>query len=80
MTIQNKSVTMLGSTAKLTSFTVYPQADGSYVVTAVGTVTDGAAFTDQIASTASFGSGVAVLNNMSAAALQRLRIDNGFEV
>ena len=80
MTIQNKSVTLLGASAKLTSFTVYPQADGSYIVSINGTATDGAAFVDQLATTATFGSGVAVLNNMSAAALQRLRIDSGLEV
>lgn len=80
MAIQNKTVTILGATAVLKSFTVYPQADGTYVVTAVGTATDGASFTEQIATTATFGSGVAALNNMAAAALQRLRIDNGLEV
>jgi hypothetical protein len=80
MTITNKTVTILGSTAKLSSFTVYPQADGSYVVTANGTATDGASFSEQIATSASFPAGTNVLDNMSAAALQKLRIANGLEV
>lgn len=79
MAIINKTVTILGSTAKLTSFTIYPQADGTYRVAINGTVSDGANFIDNIETTASYGSGVAVLNNMSAAALARLRADNGFE-
>ncbi len=79
MAIVNKTVTILGSTAALKSFTVYPQADGTYRVTINGTVSDGASFVDQIETTASYGSGVAVLANMAAAALQRLRTDNGFE-
>ena len=79
MAIVNKSITLLGATAKLTSFTVYPQADGSFQVAINGTVTDGAQFTEQITTTANYGSGVAVLANMATAALQRLRTDNGLE-
>ena len=79
MAIQNKTITLLGATAKLASFTVYPQPDGSYVVTIGGSATDGASFTQQLATTANYGSGVTVLNNMAAAALQRLRQDNGLE-
>lgn len=79
MAIINKSVTLLGATAKVVSFTVYPQADGSYQVSINGTVTDGAAFIEQLATSATYGSGVAVLNNMRDAALQRLRLDNGLE-
>lgn len=79
MPIVNKSITLIGTTAKLSSFTVYPQADGSFTVTINGTVTDGATFTEQLATTANYGSGVATLNNMAAAALQRLRTDNGLE-
>jgi hypothetical protein len=77
MTVLNRSITILGATAKVTSFTVYPQLDGTYVVTAVGTATDGASFTEQLTVTQSFGSGVAVLNNMSAAALLALQQANG---
>jgi len=80
MAIQNKTVTFLGSSAKITSFTVYLQTDGSYRVDIVGTADDGAGFVEQIATTKTFGSGVATLNNMSAAALQALRIANGLEV
>lgn len=80
MAIQNKTVTMLGATAKVSAFTIYPQADGSYIATITGTVTDGASFTDQLSATKSYGSGVAILNNMAAAALQELRIQNGLEV
>jgi hypothetical protein len=79
MTIQNKTVTFLGSSAKLTSFTVIPQTDGSYIVNIVGTADDGSGFVEQIATTKTYGSGVAVLNNMAAAALQALRIANGLE-
>lgn len=79
MAIQNKTVTFLGASAKLTSFTVFPQADGSYRATISGTADDGSGFVEQIATTATFGSGVAALNNMAAAALQKLRQDNGLE-
>jgi hypothetical protein len=78
--IQNKTVTFLGASAKLTSFTVFLQQDGSYIVTAYGTADDGAGFTEQISTSKPFGSGVAVLSNMAAAALQALRIANGLEV
>ena len=67
-------------TAKLSNFTVYPQADGSYIVTASGSATDGASFSEQITVTQSFPSGTAVLDNMAAAALSKLRIANGLEV
>lgn len=80
MAIQNKTVTFLGANAKLTSFTVIPQPDGSYVVSIAGTTDDGAGFVEQLATTKSYGSGVAVLNNMAAAALSALRIANGLEV
>lgn len=80
MTIQNKSVTILGATAKVVSITIFPQSDGSYVVTVNGTATDGASFTEQIATTATFPSGTNILDNMSAAALSKMRIANGLEV
>jgi len=79
MTIQNKTVTMLGSTAKVTSFTIYPQADGTFVATINGTVTDGAAFTDQLAATQTYPSNTTVLSNCAAAALTELRKQNGLE-
>lgn len=79
MAIQNKTLTLLGASVKLEVFQVYPQADGSYVVSISGVVTDGAGGTQAISTRATFGSGVAVLNNMAAAALQRLRVNNGLE-
>lgn len=79
MPVQNKTITLLGASAKVTSFTVYPQDDGTFRATIAGTCTDGAAFTEQLSTTASYGSGVAVLNSMTAAALMRLRQDNGLE-
>lgn len=79
MTIQNKSVTILGSSAKLSSFTVFPQADGSYIVTAAGSATDGGSFSQQLAVSQSFPAGTNVLDNMAAAALQKLRQANGLE-
>jgi hypothetical protein len=79
MPIVNKSVTMLGASVRVTSFTIYPQPDGTYRAAVNGTVTDGGQFLDQLEATASYGSGVAVLNNMAAAALTLLRTQNGFE-
>jgi hypothetical protein len=79
MAIQNKTVTLLGASAKVNSFTVYLQADGSYRVTIAGIATDGAAFEEQLAAAISVPSGVAVLDNMSARALVELRKANGLE-
>jgi hypothetical protein len=79
MPIQNKTVTILGSTAKLSNFTIYPQDDGTFRVSINGTVSDGGSFVDQISATGSYGAGVAPLVNMAAAALTKLRTDNGFE-
>ena len=80
MAIQNKTVTILGSTAKVSSFTVYPQADGSYAVSVAGSANDGALFSEQIATSTTFPPGTAVLDNCAAKALQILRIANGLEV
>lgn len=79
MPIVNKSVTMLGSTVKVTSSTIYPQPDGTFRAMVNGTVTDGGQFLDQLEAVSTYGSGVAVLNNMAAAALTLLRTQNGFE-
>lgn len=79
MAIQNKTVTLLGANAKLISFTVFPQPNGTFVVTINGTVDDGAAFTDQLAASVSFPAGIAVLDNMSNRALIELRKANGLE-
>lgn len=79
MAINNKSVTLLGSTVKLVSYTIYPQPDGSFRATIQGTVSDGAGVVDAIETRATYPSGTAVLDTTSAAALTRLRQDNGFE-
>lgn len=79
MAIQNKTITLLGAQAKVVSFTVYPQANGTFVVTVAGTATDGAAFTQQLAATVNVAAGVAVLDNMAARALMELRKANGLE-
>jgi hypothetical protein len=79
MAIINKSITLLGATAKATSITIYLQPDGSYDVTANGTVTDGASFTEQLAAVKHYPAGTNVLDNMSAAALTELRKQNGLE-
>lgn len=78
MAIQNKSVTILGATAKVSSFTVFPQADGSYVISAGGTATDSLSGIEQLSLTANFPA-VAVLDNMSARVLTELRKANGLE-
>lgn len=80
MPIQNKTVTILGSSAKVSAFTIYPQTDGTYVATITGTATDGSTFVQPLAATRVYGSGVATLNNMAAAALTELRTQNGLEV
>lgn len=80
MAVQNKTVTLLGASAKVTNFTVTPRADGSYAVSIVGTTTDGAAFVEHLLADISIPSGVAVLDNMSARALTELRKANGLEV
>lgn len=80
MAIQNKTVTILGAQTKVTSITIAPQADGSYLVSVGGTATDGAGFTEQIYASASFPAGTTILDNMSASALSKLRIANGLEV
>lgn len=79
MAVINKSITLQGATAKVVSFTVYPQTNGSYVVTVAGTATDGAAFTEQLATTLTIPAATAVLDNMSARALTELRKANGLE-
>ena len=79
MPIVNKSVTMLGSSVKVTSFTVYPQPDGSFRAVVNGTVNDGGQFVDQLEAVSTYGSGVATLVNMATAALTLLRTQNGFE-
>lgn len=79
MALQNKTITLLGASAKLSSFAVYPQADGTFRVTISGVADDGAGNVDQIAATVQFPSGVGVLDNMSARALTELRKANGLE-
>lgn len=79
MAIVNKTVTILGGTAALKSFSVHPQPDGTFRVSIIGTVSDGANFVDQIETSATFAGNVTALVNMAAAALTRLRQDNGFE-
>ncbi len=79
MAIVNKSITLLGSTAAVSSFTVFLQPDGSYRVGVNGTVTDGASFMEQLAAQKSYPAGTNVLDNMSAAALTELRKQNGLE-
>ena len=80
MTILNKSVTFQGALTSLTSITILPQANGSYVVTANGVETDGSGNSNSISASATFPPGTATLDNMAAAALQKLRQQNGLEV
>ena len=80
MTIINKSITFQGALTTVTSITIYPQTGGGYVVTANGVASDGAGNTEPISATASFAPGTTVLDNMAAAALQKLRQQNGLEV
>lgn len=79
MPIQNKTVTLLGASTKLVSFTIFPQADGSYRVSVAGTADDGSGFTEQLAAAKSYPAGTAVLDNISAVALSELRKQNGLE-
>jgi hypothetical protein len=79
MAIQNKTITLLGATAKVVSFTVYPQPDGTWAVTISGTATDGAVFVQQMTAARSYAAGVAILVNMAAGALLELRTQNGLE-
>ena len=79
MALTNKTVTVLAATAKVASFTVYPQAGGAFIVTVSGSATDGASFTEQLAATVNVPAGVAVLDNMAARALTELRKANGYE-
>ena len=79
MALTNKTVTVLAANAKVASFTVYPQADGKFVVAIAGTATDGANFTEQLAASVTVPAGVAVLDNMAARALTELRKANGYE-
>jgi hypothetical protein len=79
MALTNKTVTLLAANAKATSFTVLVQTNGSYVVTANGTVDDGAGFTNQLAATKSYPAGTTLLDNMTATALTELRKQNGLE-
>ena len=80
MTVVNKSITYQGSLTTVVSITVYPQANGSYVVTANGVETDGSGNSNSISASATFPPGTATLDNMAAAALQKLRQQNGLEV
>lgn len=79
MTILNKSITYQGALTTVVSITIFPQANGSYIVTANGVASDGAGNTQQISVSASFPAGTAQLDNMAAAALQKLRQANGLE-
>lgn len=78
MTILNKSVTFQGALTTLTSYTVY-MVPGGYSITAVGVASDGGGNTEQITTTQFFPTGTAVLDNLAATALQKLRQANGLE-
>lgn len=80
MAIQNKTVTLQGSLTKVTSITIQPMADGSYIVSVNGVATDGSGFSEPIGTALTFPAGTNVLDNMAAAALSKLRIANGLEV
>lgn len=80
MAIQNKSVTITGASTKLTSVTLYPQLDGSVVISAIGTASDGSATPVSLSEARLQATGVAALDNMVARALTELRKTNGLEV
>jgi hypothetical protein len=80
MAVQNKTVTLLGASTKVTSITISPQPDGSYIVMVIGVATDGAGFSEPISTSLPFPAGTTVLDNMEATALSKLRIANGLEV
>lgn len=81
MTVQNSTTTLVGAQASVTTITIYPQADGSYVCTVTGSTKDTLNNVQQLKPvTASFPAGTAVLDQVTTAALSKLRIGNGLEV
>lgn len=80
MAVQNKTTTVVGSSTVLASVTLYPQADGSVILEATGATVDNLGNPVTLAPARIRVSGLAVIDNLCAAALSKLRIANGLEV
>lgn len=80
MAIQNKTTTLLGSSAAVTQLSFIPQSDGSTLVVVSGTASDGANAQTLASVSVSYPPGTALISNVLAAALSKLRIANGLEV
>lgn len=79
MPIQDKVVTIKGAQAVVSSVTLYPQADGSVILTAHGVSKDASGKVVQLEEARLQVSGIAVIDNLCARALIELRKANALE-
>lgn len=79
MAIQDKAITIKGTLTAVASITLYPQADGSVIITAQGSTKDSLGNTVTLNEARLQVTGVAVIDNMIARALNELRKANGLE-
>ena len=81
MTVQNKTTTLVGASAVVTQAGFIPQADGSTLVVVSGTATDSLGNVQVLTPVqVSYPAGTALIANIMAAALSKIRIANGLEV
>lgn len=80
MTIQDKTLTVIGAQTTLQQVTLSPQADGSIVLIASGVTKDNGGNAIGLTPARLQVTGVPVLDNLVARALSELRKANGLEV
>lgn len=79
MAIQNKSITVVGAQTAVERITMFPQADGSVVLTAIGKARDLGGLPVDLKEAYLRVTGVAAVDNLVARALIELRKANDLE-
>ncbi len=81
MSIQDKVITLKGDQAAVAHIHIFPQVDGSFIVTATGITKDSGGNIITLSEVRkSYPTGTNVLDNMTTTALAELRKQNGLEV